>query len=452
MRPNRPPVPSSFRPYNRARILVPDPPPASARRWPRAVTLLATVAFTLVAFGPRTPPPEPAVLAPEDAGDLLLSWTEAVRRVEEDRRERVGNRVIVPIPPELRHYDDRRRFLAVQAAETREQDYDVPQDDADLAALARAGELVEMEAVGEAYVLYGVGALASGEPFAHYDRPSGLDIPLYSDYLAFENADHSIDDNVRQAHDRRDRLRAEAARLARKAVSRRRGLLTEARTLDRSADMLIRSQERAALLYQDYYERRRLAGKLRVLHETARTLGKRPYDLESAAGRRALRGRLLSLIRPEARALLLEMAGTYQEIFGRPLPVTSLVRSQRYQERLRRTNPNAASIEPPPHASGLAFDVYTGHMTATEQAYLLSTTARLEQDGRLEALFERNRDHIHVFVFADGARPAETLIAASIASLRPALPPRRPAARARVRASLPAAAAARPSLPGVGGR
>jgi Family of unknown function (DUF5715) len=426
------------------------PPPRRRARWPwRTLILVGSVGFALVPPGPPSLPLEPAVVAPEGTSDvMLLSWREAARRVEEKRGEGVGNQVVVPVPPELRHYDDRRRFLAVQAAETREQDYPVPQDEADLAALARKGELVEMEPVGETYVLYGVGAHASSEPFAHYDRESGLEIPLYADYLAFEHGDEAFDDAVHEALDRREHLQAERARLARRTPSRRRALGVEMASLQRTADGLIRVQERAAALYEDYGQRRRLSGKLHLLEETARDLGPRPYDLDDAGGRRALRGRLLSLIRPEARDLLLEIAGDYHAAFGRPLPVTSLVRSQRYQALLRRTNSNATTMDPPPHASGLAFDVYTGHMTATEQAYLLLTTARLEQAGRVEALFERNRDHIHIFVFADGVRPPETLIAQSLGQIRPAAAPRRPTARAR--GAVPAAMA-RPSLPGLGG-
>ena len=434
------------RPRPRPRRL---PPP----RWPWKTTLLATVGLSLAAPGERSSrPPEPIALAPEDASATVLqTWTEAVRRVEEGRRERVGSRVVVPIPAELRHYDDRRRFLAVQAAETREQAYPVPQDDADLAALARSGELVEMEPVGEAYVLYGVGAHASGEPFFHSDGPTGLDIPLYPDYLAFEQGDGALDAAVREAIERRDRLQAERARLPRRAAARRRAALaSEARRLDGAADTLIRRQERVASLYEDYHQRRMLAGKLRLLQDAARRIGPRPYDLEAPADRRSLRARLLSLIRPEAREVVLEIAGGYQDVFGRPLPVTSLVRSQRYQDRLRRTNPNATSIEPPPHASGLAFDVYTGHMTAVEQSYLLLTAARLEQAGLVEALFERNRDHIHFFVFADGARPAETLIAESLA--RVGAPAARKRTAARAKAPAPVALAARPSLPGLRGR
>lgn len=413
--------------------------------WPRLATFLPALGLALVATGPP-PPPEPIVLAPEGEGEVVLrSWREAARQVEEDRRERVGSRAVVSVPPELRHYDDRRRFLAVQAAESREQELDVPQDEADLVALARSGELVEMSAVGEAYVLYGVGAHATGEAFGHYDRQSRVDVPLYPDYLAFERADQAFDEAVRELHDRRDRLRALRARLSPRAAARRRSLAAEASTLDRTADGLIRQQERAAVFYEDYQSRRMLAGKLRLLQEASRVLGPTPYNLHEASGRRAFRGRLLSFIRPEARSLILELAEGYQQIFGRPLPVTSLVRSQSYQDDLRRTNRNATALEPPPHASGLAFDVYTGLMTATEQAYLLDTVARLEGAGRVEALFERNRDHIHVFAFVDGARPAETLIAQSLAQVKPATPRR---AAARVKAPRPAAlAAGRPALP-----
>ena len=44
----------------------------------------------------------------------------------------------------------------------------------------------------------------------------------------------------------------------------------------------------------------------------------------------------------------------------------------------------------------------------------------------MEALRE-NRDHIHIYAFADGRRPSEALIAGSLDDIRPALmgPPRR---------------------------
>jgi len=442
-----PPGPQRLRP-SPARLL---PRPRPVTRWPGIIGVAAALGLAFAATGSRTPwPPEPTVAPPEDTGVVVLrSWKEAARRVEEDRRERVGNRAIVPVPPELLHYDDRRRFLAVQVAATKQRDYAVPGDDADLAALVRSGELVEMSPVGEAYVLYGVGAHATGEQFSYYDRETGLDIPLYSDYLAFEEGDRALDHTVGRLQEKVARLRTARARLPRKAATRRRVLYAEVRRLERETDRLMRRQERVATLYEDYDERRRLAGRLRLLHQTADDLDRRDYDLDEAEGRRAFRGRLLSLIRPEARDVLLRIAASYQEVFDRPLPVTSLVRSRRYQERLRRTNRNATAVDPPPHATGLAFDVYTGRMTATEQAHLLSAVAGLEQAGRLEALFERNRNHIHVFVFADGAPPAETLIAESLETLRPSAPARRAAPQARKGPppAMPAAAPARPALP-----
>ena len=44
----------------------------------------------------------------------------------------------VSVPPELQHYSDRRRFLAVQMADSHEEHYDLPEDDADLVAMLRS--------------------------------------------------------------------------------------------------------------------------------------------------------------------------------------------------------------------------------------------------------------------------------------------------------------------------
>jgi hypothetical protein len=123
---------------------------------------------------------------------------------------------------------------------------------------------------------------------------------------------------------------------------------------------------------------------------------------------------LLSALRPPARAQLEEIARAYAEKFGRPLPVTSLIRTKEYQWQLGEAgNPNAIRIDVPPHTTGLAFDIYTYYMGAAEQQFLLDLIARLEREGRVEALRE-NRHHIHVFAFADGRPPAERLIKESL--------------------------------------
>src|SRR5216683_2341192 len=57
-------------------------------------------------------------------------------------------------PAEPKHYSDRRRFLAIQMADTRQEQLELPQDDGDLAAMLRAGKLVELPPLGEDYILY----------------------------------------------------------------------------------------------------------------------------------------------------------------------------------------------------------------------------------------------------------------------------------------------------------
>ena len=121
---------------------------------------------------------------------------------------------------------------------------------------------------------------------------------------------------------------------------------------------------------------------------------------------------MLSSLRPEALKVLEEIAASYHEKFQRPLPITSLVRPDEYQNALSKVNPNATKIDTPPHSTGLAFDIYYRYMTAEEQAHVMDHLAKLKDAARIEVLRE-NRDHYHVFAFVDGSRPNEKLIAAS---------------------------------------
>jgi hypothetical protein len=115
---------------------------------------------------------------------------------------------------------------------------------------------------------------------------------------------------------------------------------------------------------------------------------------------------MLSHVRPATLALIEELGTTYESKFGRRLPITSLVRTDEYQRLLRESgNPNAADVAPPPHTTGFAFDVYYRYMTAEEQEFVMGEIARLEREGRVEALREL-RDHYHVFVFAGGRAPS----------------------------------------------
>jgi hypothetical protein len=411
------------------------------------------VGLAFVSPASRPLPPVPPQVPPplELPRPQLRTWTSEVRRVEEARGEPTGRRARVWVPPALMHDADRRMFLAVQVAESQEQEYELPEDDAELAALVRDGQMVQIPPVGNAYVLYGVGAHAGGEPFAHYERSVGIEIPLYSHYLEFEEADDAFDAAVTAVQEQKARVTAQRNRTSRRAARQRRALLGQIRTLDQRADHLVRQQERTAEFYEDWSRRRMLADKLHELEQVAQELGGRTYDLRRPEDRRALRGRLLTFLRPEARAVMEHIASDYAAAFDRPLPVTSLVRSYRYQHVLRRSNPNATTIDAPPHSTGLAFDVLTRFMSATEQQYLMNVVARLEEEGRVEALNEANRDHIHVFAFADGTRPAESSIARSLELVAPRPVPRPKSARgpARPAARLPAPPAPGRGLPGL---
>ncbi len=165
-----------------------------------------------------------------------------------------------------------------------------------------------------------------------------------------------------------------------------------------------KSRERRELLFMEYEELARLAGNF----------DGQTFDLSDANSRKEFKIRLLSFLRPPARAQLEEIGELYQQKFARPLPITSLVRTTEYQRYLGEAgNPNATRIDVPPHTTGLAFDIYTYYMTADEQQFLMAEIARLKREGRVEALRE-NRQHIHVFAFAEGHPPNASLVKQSL--------------------------------------
>ena len=361
---------------------------------------------------PEVPPPPS--LTPSEA----RTWKAAAQKAEEARGEPTGMAAAVGVPAELRHYAERRRFLAVQVAETREQDIDLPHDEAALIPLIRDGQLVRMNVLGDDYLLYGVGANATGEPFTHWDQRTGARIPLYDGWADAQDAEAELRAQADAAKSEAAERRAALRRTLVRARTRRRQIRAQIRNADRKSAALESTRRQLLSWYDDYDRRRLLVSEYLLLQEFAQDFNGRTYDLRVPAERRLMRARLLSYVRPQARDVILEMARRYNARFHRPLPVTSLVRTEAYQLHLGRTNPNATTIDSPPHATGLAFDVHYGHMTATEQQAIMDDLRQLESDGRVEALRE-TRSHFHVFVFPDGHRPSEPMIAASLDDVRP---------------------------------
>jgi len=329
----------------------------------------------------------------------------AIAQVEEVR----GSPGRVEIPDELKHYEDHRRFLAVQMADSQDRHYRLPDDEADLAELIRQGEVVEMPPLGDDYVLYDLGTDVTDDPLVHYDPESGKDIRLFPSLAEYQAEDQ--------------RLAAAAAGSGRAAAKAR------------AERELLESQ------YGDPERRDALLREYQAVTSLASDFGGASYDLRDPADRRRFQIRLLSFVRPQARQVLLEIAKDYHQRFGRPLPVTSMIRTQRYQRRLGRVNRNATPVEMPPHTTGMAFDVSYKFMAPDEQNFIMDEVARLKEGGRVEALRER-RNHFHIYVLAGGP-PPEALIASFFDEVeaahpnsapRPAAAPassgRRPAARA----------------------
>lgn len=368
------------------------------------------------------PPPETHIAPPPQVpGPAVNRWRQAAKRVEEDRGEKTGRGARVRVPPQLLHYADKRRFLAIQVAGWREENYELPHDEAGLATLIQRGELVEVKPVTDEYVLYGVGANASGEPLIHFDRRTGREITLYPRWDVFDDARAARLAEIEAKEAEIEAVRADFRKTTTKtrAGRQRRTALNKQVQAGRAQVAAIRRRiANDAAAWDNYEKRQLLVAEWDILHQQAQAFGGREYDLDRADHRRAFRARLLSHVRPEALEVMTEIARQYRDRFGRPLAFTSLVRSEHYQLQLGETNANATRIAVPPHTTGLAFDIFYRYMTADEQHVIMDLIARMEGEGRLEALRE-NRDHFHLFAFARGRRPSERLIAEALGDVRP---------------------------------
>ncbi|HST52932.1 MAG TPA: DUF5715 family protein [Pyrinomonadaceae bacterium] len=337
-------------------------------------------------------------------------YAQAVSKVEEDRGEAVGRQATVEVPTELQQYKEPRRFLAIQEAAASESGISPPRDFAELAAMIETGrDLVEVPRLGRGYVLFGVGLVATGE-ITHYDEGRGRSVTLLAGDDELKAYEQKLEaDRARlgaELKDTDDRLRA-APKNERDARAQ---LNAEAAAKRKELDGVKENEKLVAEYYAAPKDREELFKEYATIAALARDFGGRSYDLGDTSSAREFQARMLCFARPLAISALEELGAAYEEKFGRPLPITSLIRTQEYQRELRESgNPNAANVGVPPHTTGLAFDIYYHFMTAAEQQFVMDEVARMERDGRVEALREL-RDHYHVFVFPEGRRPVENLV------------------------------------------
>jgi hypothetical protein len=291
---------------------------------------------------------------------------DAIDRIEEERSSAGG----VATPSELRHYPDTRRFLALQIADAQEAALKIPHDDAELIEMIRAGKLVRLAPMTDTYLLYEVGEDAKDDPLIHYDAEANKDVPLLPSVEAV------------------DQRKAEKG-----------GEGAKGRTQMATLDKYYGDPARRDTLFREY-------------QEVASFAAENGYSLTDPEERTRLHRDLLSYIRPEARDVLLQLADAYHRQFDRLLPVTSVVRTERYQRRLGGVNSNATRVEIAPHTTGEAFDVSYRYMAPDEQNFVMDLVAKLEDQQKVEALRE-NRGHIHIYAFAEGTRPPEAKVDAA---------------------------------------
>ena len=267
-----------------------------------------------------------------------------------------------------------------------------------------------MPAATDKYILLGVGAKADEGVFSRYEDDHR--IGLYNEA--------QLSDVYRRLDSTRSNLQSEVAGLKKQSAALKKRDRAKQRELQKEIStrqqQLKSTDEDKALLDRFYGQpgtRQKLFSDYASLQALAKNLGGRSYNIDDSADRAALKLNMLRSLRPEALKVMEEIAADYHQKFDRPLPVSSLVRPEEYQHTLRKSNRNAVLIDTPPHSTGLAFDIDYRYMSAAEQSSLMTGLARMKDAGRIEAIRERNANY-HVFVFIDGKRPGDELIAASL--------------------------------------
>jgi hypothetical protein len=383
-----------------------------------AAGVWALTRFTLK----RPSPAESLTIAAPRASDPDL-WARNMERVIENRGD-IGN-VAIEIPAELRHYDERRWFLATQIAEVKKLNLQPVQDFVDLAAMIQRGEIVPLPAVTDTFILFGVGARVNGDAFTRYVAKQNLQLNdkagLREAYARLESVHAKLQKEISDLQ-----AQAQVAALKNGAATKQDELETE--IIARQQEL--KSNEADQALINQYYGQHygqysdstgggsKLWRDYDSLQALAKDFGGRSFNLDDSSDRQTLKVYLLSSLRPQALTILEEIAKRYHDNFARPLPVSSLIRPEQYQRALRRVNRYAVLIDTPPHSTGLAFDIDYRYMSNAEQNFVMNELARMKNEGRIEVIRERGANY-HVFVFIDGQRPSDNLITASLDEVGP---------------------------------
>lgn len=106
--------------------------------------------------------------------------------------------------------------------------------------------------------------------------------------------------------------------------------------------------------------------------------------------------------RPWTAQFLRDLASAHAEQFGRPLEVTSAVRTVEYQKRLMRINGNATAAQGEivsPHETGSTIDIGKKGMGRQELAWMRSVLLALQNAGKIDVEEEFQQACFHVTVY-----------------------------------------------------
>lgn len=121
--------------------------------------------------------------------------------------------------------------------------------------------------------------------------------------------------------------------------------------------------------------------------------------------------------RPWTAKFLSDLSAAHSSVFGRPLQLTSAVRTVDFQRHLARYNGNAAPAfgdTASPHLTGQAIDIGKKGMTQHEIAWMREVLGQLQNSGKLdvEEEFEQACFHISVYkTYAPHSTPPARLVA-----------------------------------------
>ena len=133
--------------------------------------------------------------------------------------------------------------------------------------------------------------------------------------------------------------------------------------------------------------------------------------------------------RPWTARFLSNLARAHEDLFGRPLQLTSAVRTVNFQRHLAHYNGNAAPTSgdtASPHLTGEAIDLGKKGMSLKEIAWMRAVLGELQASGKLdvEEEFEQACFHISVYkTYEQHSAPPAELVAHNDAPAEPAATP-----------------------------